>query len=96
MVTVCVLLPVGGPALACPPFHPSHRVPFSVPAPLPPHPPPPAASLPLATQDCIKAIRAYVDRILKPKEKAAEILGMKALLLDRETVRGGAPVSWTV
>lgn len=37
--------------------------------------------------DCTRAIRAYVDRILKPKDKAAEVLGMKALLLDRETVR---------
>ncbi len=37
-----------------------------------------------------------MDRILKPKEKSAEILGMKALLLDRDTVsvawrRGGCP-----
>jgi hypothetical protein len=37
--------------------------------------------------DCIRAIRTYVDRMIKPKDKAAEVLGMKALLLDRETVR---------
>ena len=47
-----------------------------------------------AKVDCIRAIRSYVDRMIKPKDKAAEVLGMKALLLDRETVRvwGG----WTL
>jgi hypothetical protein len=37
--------------------------------------------------DVIRAVRTYIDRILKPKDKASEIVGMKALLLDRETVR---------
>ena len=36
--------------------------------------------------DCVKAIRGYVHQILKPKDKGMEVLGMKALLLDAETV----------
>lgn len=35
--------------------------------------------------DLIRAVRAYVDRMLKPRDKTTEISGMKVLLLDRET-----------
>ena len=38
----------------------------------------------------MKAIRTYVKLMLKPKDKATEILGMKALLVDDETVRRGS------
>jgi hypothetical protein len=37
--------------------------------------------------NCLGAIRSYLDRIIKPKDKSKEINGMKALMLDRETVR---------
>jgi hypothetical protein len=37
--------------------------------------------------DCISLVRQYVKRILKPADTSLEILGMKALLLDDETVR---------
>ncbi len=48
----------------------------------------------LSLQDCVKAIRSYVKLMLKPKDKATEILGMKALLVDDETV--GAATNQTV
>ncbi len=35
--------------------------------------------------DCIKAVQQYVNKILKPRDKAKEISGMKCLLLDKET-----------
>lgn len=40
-----------------------------------------------APHDAIKAVQGYVNRILKPKDKSKEVLGMKCLLLDKETVR---------
>lgn len=40
--------------------------------------------------NCLGAIRHYLDRIIRPKDKDKEIKGMKALIMDRETVRGGA------
>ena len=38
--------------------------------------------------NCLGAIRHYLDKIIKPKDKDKEIQGMKALILDRETVSG--------
>jgi len=40
-----------------------------------------------APYNCLGAIRSYLDKIIKPKDKTKEINGMKALMLDRETVR---------
>lgn len=40
-----------------------------------------------APYNCLGAIRSYLDKIIKPKDKSKEINGMKALMLDRETVR---------
>ncbi len=44
-----------------------------------------------APYNCLGAIRSYLDKIIKPKDKSKEINGMKALMLDRETVRA----AWT-
>lgn len=38
-----------------------------------------------APHDCIRAVQHYVNKILKPRDKAKEIPGMKCLLLDKET-----------
>lgn len=46
-----------------------------------------AAATPASKSDCIRAIRSYIDKMIKPKDRASEVLGMKALLLDKETVR---------
>ena len=43
-----------------------------------------AASAPTPA-DCIKAVQSYVSKILKPRDKAKEITGMKCLLLDKDT-----------
>ena len=37
--------------------------------------------------DCVRAIRYYVEKMLRPKDKALEVQGMKVLILDDETVR---------
>lgn len=45
------------------------------------------ASLPASEQfNCIRAISSYINKILKPRDAAKQIPGMKCLLLDRETV----------
>jgi hypothetical protein len=36
--------------------------------------------------DCTKSVASYLNKILRPRDKAKEIPGIKALLLDRETV----------
>ena len=38
-----------------------------------------------APHDCIRAVQHYINKILKPRDKAKEISGMKCLLLDKET-----------
>ncbi len=35
--------------------------------------------------DCLRAISSYINKILRPRDKAREISGMKCLLLDKET-----------
>lgn len=44
-----------------------------------------ASSSAAAPADCIKAVQSYVSKILKPRDKAKEITGMKCLLLDKDT-----------
>lgn len=47
-----------------------------------------AAGAPSA--DVIRACAGYVNKLLRPRDKAREISGMKCLLLDKETVRSTA------
>jgi hypothetical protein len=38
----------------------------------------------------IAAIRGYIDKMIRPREKEQEVTGMKVLIVDKETVRGVA------
>lgn len=42
-------------------------------------------SPPMHAMNALRAIRQYFDKMLKPKDKAKEITGMKSMLLDKET-----------
>ena len=37
--------------------------------------------------DVFRSCASYVSKLLRPRDKAKEISGMKCLLLDKETVR---------
>ena len=44
-----------------------------------------SASSAAAETSCVRAVQFYVNKILRPRDRAREVTGMKCLLLDRDT-----------
>jgi hypothetical protein len=43
------------------------------------------ASAAASETSCVRAVQFYVNKILRPRDRAREVTGMKCLLLDRDT-----------